>query len=735
MKIETSYAGIMRLVVGAIGVAMAIYHMWAIAFGSPEAIPYRGTHLLFALTLTFLLYRWNATQSFRPSLLDYALLALGAAPILYLFFNYTYIVERIFYVDALSPSDIVMGVLLTVIIIEATRRVIGWALPITALVFLAYGVFTFASPRFVEGALIFKWDELTRLLDQMYMTTEGIFGIPLAVSASYVLIFVMFGSFMERTGTGQLFMDFAMGLTGHTAGGPGKVSVFSSSLFGTISGSAVANVMVDGPISIPLMKRTGFRAHFAAGVESVASTGGQIMPPIMGAAAFVMAEFMGVSYAQVTIWAVIPALLYYVACFSAVHFEAKRAGIHGVPRSELPRLGTVLRVRGHLFIPVLIILYVLYAGYSAPMAALLGTLACFPVALLRASTRQYVTIGNILEAMVDGAKNALGVALACACAGIIIAVVTLAGLGIVFTQFVVGLAQNTLILALVLTMMAGIVLGMGMPTTPAYIIMTALLVPAIIKLGVVAPAAHMFAFYFAILSAITPPVALAVYAAAGLAKADLWKSGWSAVKIGAAGFIVPFMFVYEPALLMVDPALYGKGADMVTADLTRILWASSTATIGCVLLAGGLAGYLVGACNVWQRGFLIVGALCLVKPGLATDIAGAIVVGAVLLNQILVRRARGGATVAALNRYFMLAVAGFVVGLLGGFATRPGGAAVVPLDALFAALESPSRQTWPMVRETVMHLSLVATASTLAALALAYIVSSRRTETRPRPGE
>jgi TRAP transporter 4TM/12TM fusion protein len=735
MKIELSYAGIMRLAVGAIGVAMAVYHMWAIAFGSPEAIPYRGTHLLFALTLTFLLYRWNATQSFTPGIFDYVLLALGAAPILYLFLNYNYIVERIFYVDALYPSDIVMGVVLTAVIIEATRRVIGWALPITALVFLAYGIYAFAAPGFVDGALVVKWDELTRLLDQMYMTTEGIFGIPLAVSASYVLIFVMFGSFMERTGTGQLFMDFAMGLTGHTAGGPGKVSVFSSSLFGTISGSAVANVMVDGPISIPLMKRTGFKPHFAAGVESVASTGGQIMPPIMGAAAFVMAEFMGVSYAQVTIWAVVPALLYYVACFSAVHFEAKRAGIHGVPRSELPRLGTVLRVRGHLFIPVLIILYVLYAGYSAPMAALLGTLACFPVALLRASTRQYVTVGNIMEAMVDGAKNALGVAMACACAGIIIAVVTLAGLGIVFTQFVVGLAQNTLILALVLTMMAGIVLGMGMPTTPAYIIMTALLVPAIIKLGVVAPAAHMFAFYFAILSAITPPVALAVYAAAGLAKADLWKSGWSAVKIGAAGFIVPFMFVYEPALLMVDPALYGKGGDLVTADWTRILWASSTATIGCVLLAAGLAGYLVGACNIWQRGFLIVGALCLVKPGLATDITGAIVVGAVLLNQVLVRRARDGAAVAALNLYFMLAVTGFMVGLLAGFVTRPGGAAFIPFETLVAALETPSRESWPMIRETVMHISLLAAVCTLAGFALAYIVGRRRTEARPSPGE
>jgi TRAP transporter 4TM/12TM fusion protein len=624
MKIEWSHAGIVRLAVSVIGICMALYHMWAIAFGSPEAIPYRGTHLLFALSLTFLIYRWNGSQG-PPNFLDYALLALGAAPILYLFLNYNYIVERIFYVDDLYPSDIAMGVLLTVVIIEATRRVIGWALPITAIVFLAYG-------------LLIARAEPMRLLDQLYMTTEGIFGIPLSVSASYVLIFVLFGSFMERTGTGQLFMDFAMALTGHTAGGPGKVSVFSSSLFGTISGSAVANVMVDGPISIPLMKRTGFRAHFAAGVESVASTGGQIMPPIMGAAAFVMAEFMGVSYLQVTIWALIPALLYYVACFSAVHFEAKRAGIHGVPRAELPRMRAVIRARGHLFIPVLSILFILYSGYSAPMAALVGTLACFPVAALRSTTREYVTLRNVVEAMIDGAKNALGVALACACAGIIIAVITITGLGIVFTQFVVGLAQSTLILALLLTMAAGIVLGMGMPTTPAYIIMTALLVPAIIKLGVTPPAAHMFAFYFAILSAITPPVALAVYAAAGLAKADLWKSGLAAVKIGAAGFIVPFMFVYEPALLMVDPALYGKTPDIVTADFMLIIWSAATATLGCVLLAAGLAGHMVAHCNFWQRAALVAAAFCLIKPGLWTDLAGAALTFLVIGTQFVERR-------------------------------------------------------------------------------------------------
>ena len=613
LTLDRSYGGLVRLAVTCISVVMAFYHMWAIAFGTPEAVLFRGMHLLFALVLVFLIHRRSEKLAGEPpGLLDYVLLVLGVTPIIYLFVNYEYLVTRIFYIDDLTLTDMVMGTMLTIVVLEATRRVIGWALPITAIVFLIYGLF------------IARLQPM-QLLDQLYMTTEGIFGIPLSVSASYVLIFVLFGSFMERTGTGQLFMDFAMSLTGHTAGGPGKVSVISSSLFGTISGSAVANVMVDGPITIPLMKRSGFPPHFAAGVEAVASTGGQIMPPVMGAAAFVMAEFLGVSYGQVIVWALIPSILYYVACFAAVHFEAKRRGLVGVPRSELPKLGEVMRVRGHLFIPVFVILFVMYLGYTAPLAALAGTLACFPVALLRASTRGNVTLPNVIEALVDGARNTLSVALACACAGIVIGVVTLSGLGIVFTQFVAHLAQDTLLLALILTMAAGIVLGMGMPTTPAYIIMTALLVPALVKLGVILPAAHMFAFYFAILSAITPPVALAVYAAAGLAKSELWASGWAAVKIGAAGFIVPFMFVYEPALLMIG-------------DWPTIIWRFVASCIGVGLFAGGLHGYFLTAASLWQRAALIVGGLGLIFPGITTDIIGLGIGAVVGASQVAARR-------------------------------------------------------------------------------------------------
>lgn len=620
-RLDLSYGGIIRLATTLIAVAMAAYHVWAIAFGTPEAVWFRGTHLLFAMTLVFIIHRRSGAPQGVPDAVDFLLLALAVAPILYLFANYDYIANRIFYVDDLTTSDFIMGIIMTVMVLEATRRVIGWALPITAIVFLFYGLFIARM-------------EPMRMLDQLYMTTEGIFGIPLSVSAAYVLIFVLFGSFMERTGTGQLFMDFAMSLTGHTAGGPGKVSCVSSALFGTISGSAVANVMVDGPITIPLMKRSGFPPHFAAGVEAVASTGGQIMPPIMGAAAFVMAEFIGVSYGQIIIWALIPAVLYYVACFSAVHFEAKRRGLLGVPRSELPRLGQVMRERGHMFLPVTAILVFMYSGFSAPMAALAGVAACFPVAALRKSTRHYVTFGNFIGACVDGARNALPVAMACACAGIVIAVVTLTGLGIVFTQYVVHLSQSYLLLALVFTMVAGIVLGMGMPTTPAYIIMTALLVPAIVKFGVAIPAAHMFAFYFAILSAITPPVALAVFAAAGLAKSDLWATGLAAMRIAGTAFIIPFMFVYEPALLMIG-------------DWTTIIMASISAGIGVMLFASGLHGYLLTHSAKWQSVLLVIGGLLLIDPHWTTDLVGAVVVGIVIVTQLGTKRAALKAEIAA----------------------------------------------------------------------------------------
>jgi TRAP transporter 4TM/12TM fusion protein len=596
----------LRVVVAAVAVAMSLYHMYVAAFGPPEALVFRGVHLLFALTLVFLLF---PLRPGRPAwrVADAALLALSFGFVLHILLNYDYFVNRIIYIDDLTTGDRVYAVVATVIVLEATRRVIGWALPLTALAFLVYAVFfTRVTPDV--------------LMEQVYLSTEGIFGSTLGVSASYVMLFVLFGAFMERSGTGQLFMDFSMAITGSSAGGPGKVAVVSSSLFGTVSGSAVANVMVDGPITIPLMKKTGVRPPFAAAVEAVASTGGQLMPPIMGAAAFVMAEFLAVPYAQVALWAVIPALLYYVAVFLSVHFEAKRYRLAGVPRSELPRFLTVMAQRGHLFLPILVVLFGLMLGYSAPLCALAGALACLPVALLRASTREGIGLRTVVSALVDGARNTLPVAMACACAGIVIGCVTITGLGITFTQFVIHLSQDSLALALALTAIAGIILGMGMPTTPAYIVMVALLVPAIIKLGAIPPAAHMFAFYFAILSAITPPVALAVFAAASLAKANMWKVGVEAMRCGAPAYIVPFMFVYEPSLLSI-----GDPLSSVTAAVSAV--------IGVVCLAAGLHGFLVRECGTISRIVLLAASILLIKPGFVTDAIGLALLAGVLVAQ------------------------------------------------------------------------------------------------------
>ena len=608
---------IMRRVITVIAVAMSLYHMYVTGFGPPEAVIYRGTHLMFALALVFLLFpsrRGSANPWWRSY--DMLLLVLGLGGVLHIFVNYEAFIYRIIYIDDLTPGDTIWGIIMVIIVLEATRRIIGWALPLTAMVFIGYAFF-FTNVT---------WQVL---LEQLYLSTEGIFGSTLGVSAAYVMLFVIFGAFMEKSGTGRLFMDFSMSLTGKSAGGPGKVAIVSSSMFGTVSGSAVANVMVTGPITIPMMKRTGFRPAFAAAVESVASTGGQIMPPVMGAVAFVMAEFLAVPYLQITIWAIVPAALYYISVFFAVHFEAKRYRLAGIPEDELPKLWQVMLIRGQLFIPMFVILIGLVLGYSAPMCALIAALSCLPIALLRRETRKNITWATPIQALEDGARGALAVAMACACAGLVIGSINITGLGIVFTQVVVELASNHVFLALFVTAIAGIILGMGMPTTPAYIVMVALLVPALIKMGIVDPAAHLFALYFAILSAITPPVALSVFAAAGIAGANMWSAGLAAVRAAAPAYIVPFMFVYEPALLfIVDEGQHWYHA----------LWPIATAMMGVIALSGGLFGWLFGYANMAQRVLLVGGALSLIKPGGMTDLVGFGILATVVLWQLLLRR-------------------------------------------------------------------------------------------------
>ncbi|MEM6849810.1 MAG: TRAP transporter permease, partial [Pseudomonadota bacterium] len=540
---------------------------------------------------------------YTPSAFDLVLLVIALSSAIYPIVQYDYFSTRMYYVDDPVRLDYVFGIAAVLLILEATRRALGWALPATAAAFLIYSLL---SEGFSPRDLVLQFNYT---LDQLYLTTEGIFGIPLSVSATFIVLFILFGALVERSGAGRLFMDFALAIAGHTAGGPAKVACITSGLFGSVSGSAVANVMTTGIYTIPLMQRIGYRRGFAGAVEAVASTGGQIMPPIMGAAAFVMADFLAISYLDVLAFALFPAILYYVALFAAVHFEAKRIGMVGLPRSELPSLSRVLIERGHLFLPLFIIVATLLSGYSAPYAALAGIASVVPVAMLRKTTRRELTLYKVVDGLVSGARNSIAVGLACACAGIVVGCITLTNLGGEFTAVVIALSQNSLVLALILTMIAGIILGMGLPTTPAYIVQTALLVPALVKLGVMVEAAHMFVLYFAILSAITPPVAMAVFAANGISRGNLWDTGFTALKLGATGYIIPFMFVFGPSILLIG-AWTEVGLTLVTA------------TAGVLCLSAGMIGYINSKLNIVERLFLIGAAICLIKPGLISDVAG-----------------------------------------------------------------------------------------------------------------
>lgn len=596
-----------------LALAMLGFHLYVVFFGPPQPLYFRGTHLLFALVITFITYPF-VVRNRRPAkwisvMVDLALLAAAIGSIAYVFLNLDYFLTRFFYVDPLTAPDIVFGSLAVLAVLEAARRTSGLALPITAVIFMAFAV--------VFGNVTYG-----QLIDQLYMATEGIFGIPLTVAATYILLFVVFGALVEKSGTGKLFIDFAMALAGASSGGPAKVAVMTSALFGTISGSSTANVVTTGTFTIPLMKRIGYKPAFAGAVEAVASTGGQIMPPIMGAAAFVMAEFLGVSYVTVIGFAIIPALLYFLAVFMAVHFEAKRLGLKGMPRADLPAMGKVVRERGHQILPLFFIVGALLMGRSTPFAATIGLLSVIPVALLRKSTRSEITVKLVADGCITGIKNSLQVTAACACAGIVIGSITLSGVGYDFTSMLISLAGQSQLLALIVTAIAGIILGMGLPTTPAYIVQAALLVPALIKLGVAVPAAHMFVFYFAILSVITPPVAISLIAANGISGAGLWESGFASVKLAATGYIVPFMFVYGPALLMIG-------------EPVRVVIACVSAIIGVIALSAGLNGFLIRHAGWLERLVLIGASFLMIKTGFASDAFGIALIAAVYAYQYM----------------------------------------------------------------------------------------------------
>ena len=615
MRKLAGYAG---LVVAIVAITMSVYHVYVrLTVYAPDQHALLFITLGFSRVLSFLLWprRKDATPD-RIPWSDLGLAALSLACVGYMFVNYDYIVNRFPTAHPLTAMDMLVGGVGILLVLEATRRTIGASLPIVAIVFLVYAL----AGQWLFGFLYHRGLTAEITIDQSWFTTEGVFGVPLQVAGTYVILFIIFGTFLERSGAGQFFMNFANAIAGGARGGPGKVAVVSSSLFGTISGSAVANVMVDGWLTIPMMKKTGFKPEAAAAIEAVASTGGQIMPPIMGAAAFVMAEFLGASYTQVMIAAAIPALFYYGALFAAIHFNAVRSGLKGLPREELPILGEIMIKQAHLFLPVIVLLGLLLLGFTPTYGAIVATGALVVISWLRPATGMGPRA--CLESLRDGAIHTVPVAMACASAGIVIGVVLQTGLALRFTAFLIDFTYGYLLLALLITMVAGIILGMGMPTTPAYIMQAALLVPAIIKLGVEPMAAHMFAFYFSCLSAVTPPVALAVYAAASIGGASLWKSGVQAMKFAAAGFIVPFFFVFNPALLFEGPWF-------------DILRAVVTGSIGVIALAAALEAYFLRPASWVERALFLAAALLLIDPQALTDVIGLAVLGVALLSQKL----------------------------------------------------------------------------------------------------
>lgn len=586
-----------------IGVLMSLFQLYTAGFGSFPPMIQRSTHLAFGFLLGFLLYPFLKDRPGSKVIrgLDLLLGVLAVYACYHIILTYDSLIERM---GMPTTMDLVCGGIVIFLLIDVGRRSIGWPLPIIAICALIYN---YLGP-YMPGILSHRGKSLESIIAYMYTTTEGVFGMPMAISATTVYAFILFGTFLVRSGTGDFLTDFAYSLAGTSPGGPAKIAVLSSSFFGMISGSVVANVVSTGSFTIPLMKKIGFKPHFAGAVEATASTGGQIMPPIMGAAVFIMAEFVGIPYVQILFAAAIPASLYFLSLFFVIHFRALKMGIGGMQRSELPVLSELIKAKGHLIIPPIVLVYILTVVRYSPMKTAFLTLpVLLVVAAIRKGTR--LSLNGIIGAMKDAAFISVQIISACGLAGIVMAVVTQSGLGLKFSNLLITLAHNSLFLTLFLVMVVSIILGTGVTTSAAYIVASLLGATALEQFGISPIAAHLFILYFAVISFITPPVAIGAYAAAGIAGSNPFKTGFEATRIGLAGFIVPFMFIYGPSLLLIG-------------SVTEIIATSITAIIGIIALAASLEGYLVRHCSVRERIILFGVALLLIKPGLITDMAG-----------------------------------------------------------------------------------------------------------------
>lgn len=584
--------------------AFSLFQLYTAIFGVYTAQIQRSVHLGFALALIFLLFpaRKKNLKKSKIAWYDIVLAIIGVAVGAYWPLMIDELVNR---VGRLTDVDFYMGLAAILLVLEATRRTVGLPITIIASVFMGYALY---GP-YMPGFLAHRGLDLETLVQTMFYTTEGILGTPLGVSSTFIFLFLLFGAFLVKTGVGQYFNDLAVSFAGKRVGGPAKVAIFSSALQGTISGSSVANVVTSGSFTIPMMKKLGYRKEFAGGVEAAASTGGQLMPPIMGAAAFLMVEFIGggITYWEIAKAATIPALLYFTGIWIMVHFEAKRVGLRGMTDEELPDRKEVLK-KIYLLLPILGVILLMVSGMSIMRAALWSILITILVSMIRKDTR--IGFKDMIDALVDGARTALSVAAATAAAGIIVGVVTKTGLGLKLANGLLDLAGGVLIPTLMLTMVAAIVLGMGSPTTANYVITSTIAAPAIILLGVPDLSAHLFVFYFGIIADITPPVALAAFAAAGVSGGEPLRTGVNSAKLAIAAFIIPYMFVLSPELLMIDTTWY------------YLIWVVFTAISGMTAIGAGIIGFWFRKLYGYERVIGLVGGIMLIYPEGMSDLIG-----------------------------------------------------------------------------------------------------------------
>ncbi|MBL6952907.1 MAG: TRAP transporter permease [Alphaproteobacteria bacterium] len=614
-----------------LSVSLAFFHFYAAAFGTPETRSFRSTHLTVMLVLAVLLHPLRRKSCRDPIMLgdggdamrigaflfDILLVVIGIGIQIYTLWD---VEEFMMREGELTQTDVLVGSVMLLLVLEVTRRTVGWPMVIIAAFFAVHALYAPSFPGFFYGPPT----SFEKYIDLLFMRSEGIFGIPLFVASTYIVLFIMFGAVLIRSGAGRFFIDLAVALTGHRTGGPAKAAVVASAFLGTVSGSAVANVVTTGSFTIPLMRRLGYRPKFAAAVEACASSGGQITPPIMGAAAFIIAEFMQVSYLWVVVAAILPTLLYFATIYFMVDLEAAKHNIERIPKERLPRLGEVLAGGWHLMFALVVLVGLLAYGYTAMMAAFWSTLALIALSFISKTTRMSAI--DLLAALENGVRAAMPVSIACACAGIIIGSIFVSGLGLKFTNSVISIADGNLFALLVMTGLAAIVLGMGMTTTAVYITVAALIVPSLIEIGVSPMAAHLFAFYFGVVSSITPPVALASFAAAAIAGAPAMATAVESARVGIAKYIVPFIFVYNPALLF-------EGSLWLTA------YAFLSAMAGLWGLSAALEGWMRGPLNTPWRAAVGIFSVFLLVPA-TVDLFGLIpghylvVIGAIALAGI-----------------------------------------------------------------------------------------------------